>query len=104
MQMFEYSEWLHKIEIMIRVGLLGIFGAAAKYLHDVSQKQGIVWSWFNFFAYCFIAAFASNVTYEFIPASWGNRDGYILMVGYCCIQVLNIFEQRVIKKLNALPK
>lgn len=100
--MFEHSEWLQKIELMVRVGLLGIFGAAAKYIHDISQNTNRVWSWYGFLSYCFIAAFASNVTYEFIPSDWENRDGYILMVGYCCIQFLNTFETQVIKRINSL--
>ena len=98
--MFDFdNELMQKAETMIRVGSLGIFGAIAKYLYDVSNGNK-AFTWFSFFSFCIIAAFASNVTNEFLPANTAYRDGIVMMVGYCCLQVLGVLETRVIQHLQ----
>lgn len=98
--MFDFnSELIQKIETMVRVGSLGIFGAVAKYLYDVTNGNKS-FTWFSFFSFCLIAAFASNVTNEFLPKDTEYRDGIVMMVGYSCLQVLGVLETRVIQHLQ----
>lgn len=92
--MFNDPEIIHKIETMTRVSFLGVFGAVAKYLYDVTNDKKN-FTWFSFMSFCLMAAFASNVTNEFIPQDTQYRDGIIMMVGYSCLQVLGAFENRV---------
>lgn len=97
--MFNDPEFINKLEVMVRVSFLGVFGAAAKYLYDVTNDAKN-FTWFSFLSFCLMAAFASNVTNEFIPQDTEYRDGIIMMVGYSCLQVLGAFENRVTQHIR----
>lgn len=90
-----YTDW-------IVVGAPAMFGAMAKYMYDNVRKDA-AFSFAVFGTNIFLAFFAGNVVHEFLPDSYANEGGVLMVTGFCTYPVLGLIERKastVIKKLK----
>lgn len=90
--MFELTKLLERLSGMVETGLLGTFGAIANWAYVSVTQPGRPMRFGLFACNVIVSFYVGNVVGAFIDETNVNRDGIILVCGFCAYPLLGLVE------------
>lgn len=80
---------------LTKTGILAVFGGIAAYCYKIIRKDNpIKFSWLTFFIMCILAYFMGALIGSFLPENYANRDGVLMVAGYCSYPLCALLENK----------
>jgi hypothetical protein len=83
-----------QLKALLASGILGLFGALANVLYNSLKGRKVKVSYITFML--IIGFFVGNLVGSFIPLDFSYRDGFIMIAGFGCYNILNALEDKVV--------
>ncbi len=90
--MIELAKVLERLSGMAETGLLGTFGAVANWAYITVTQPGRPMRLGLFACNVVVSFYVGNVVGAFISEGNPNRDGVILVCGFCAYPLLGLIE------------